>query len=108
MEYYIVSLKHTSVGDTALTFWRANGMGYTWDKETAGIYSEAEIRKYVSDDNIPVNKPDADGLWRPAVDFEDKFMAIENSKENLINLGLADKKNLMKERVCATCKMIFQ
>lgn len=37
IQYYIISLKHTSKGDTALTFWGEDGNGYTWHRDRAGV-----------------------------------------------------------------------
>lgn len=105
MEYYIVSLKHTSKGDSALTFWRANGMGYTYHKDSAGVYSEAELEGSVSADNVAVLKSKVDPFWRNAIDFDDKFIAVPNTPNVLHQLGLSDK--LMKPKKFKMCRMIF-
>ncbi len=49
-EYYIISLKHTSKGDTALTFWCANGSGYTWHRDRAGVYTAQELKGRTSEE----------------------------------------------------------
>jgi hypothetical protein len=104
-EYYIVSVKHTSKGDTALTFWGANGAGYTWDKKRAGIYLEDVVDKYTSDDNVKVLKEVADPLWLKAYDYGDIYTSIPNNPQVLHQLGLSDK--LMKPKKFASCRMRF-
>lgn len=105
MEYYIVSLKHTSKADTALTFWGANGSGYTWSKSRAGIYNEEEAKKCISDDNVMVAKEKVDPFWMNAVDFNDKYVSVPNNATVLHHLGLNNK--FMKPKRMATCKMTF-
>ena len=105
MEYYIVSLKHTSKGDTALTFWRNNGAGYTWHRNSAGIYTEEEANQHKTDDNIPVAKDKVDPFWANAVDFNDEYISIPNSAPVLQKLGLDF--SLMKPKKYASCRMVF-
>jgi hypothetical protein len=104
-EYYIVSLKHTSKGDTALTFWCANGNGYTWHKDRAGLYSEDIVSQYTSDDNVAVEKGLIDKFWMNAIDYNDKYVSVPNTKQVLFHLGLSDK--YMKPKRMAGCRMQF-
>ena len=107
MEYYIVSIKHTSKGDAALTLWGPNSSGYTWDKRRAGVYTEDQIKGFVGDElNIPVRKEDADKLWLPADDFGDKYTSLPNNTTTCALLGLSVKH--MKEKKYATCRMKFR
>lgn len=104
-EFYIVSLKHTSKGDTALTFWGANGSGYTWHKDRAGIYSKEEAEKCESSDNPKVPKENVDKFWIKATDFNDHYISVPNHPAVLFALGLSDKE--MKPKRFKTCKMVF-
>lgn len=104
-KYYIVSLKHTSKGDTALTFWCANGCGYTYHRDRAGLYSLDELKGSVSNDNVAVEKEKVDPFWMNAVDFEDRFIAVPNSPTVLHHLGLDNR--FMKPKKWKTCKMVF-
>lgn len=103
--FYIVSLKHTSKGDTALTFWGANGNGYTWHRDRAGLYTEEEVDKYTSTDNHKVEKELADKFWMNALDFNDKYISVPNSPTVLHHLGLDSK--YMKPKKFAGCRMVF-
>lgn len=105
MEYYIVSLKHTSKGDTALTFWGPNGSGYTWHRDRAGIYSEEEVEKCRSVDNIPVPTEKVDKWWMRALDFTDEYISVPNTPTVLHDLGLSSQ--LMKPKRSAGCRMTF-
>lgn len=51
---YVLSLKHTSPGDNALTFWGPNNRGYRLSLEDAGVYTEAEAKKIMDDSRYPV------------------------------------------------------
>jgi hypothetical protein len=104
-EYYIVSLKHTSKSDTALTFWGKDKCGYTWHKDRAGIYSEDEIKSSITFENVAVEKEIADKFWMNALDFGDKYISIPNNPTVLYHLGLSDKP--MKPKKFAGCRMIF-
>lgn len=104
-EYYIVSLKHTSKGDTALTFWCAHSRGYTWDKNRVGVYSEEELDNIVNHNNVAVPVEVADKLWMNAIDFNDEYISIPNNKEVQKELGLSTKE--MKETRFASCRMKF-
>lgn len=104
-EYYIVSLKHTSKGDTALTFWRTNGCGYAWHKKNVGIYSEEEANKCTSEDNVKVLKEDVEKFWMNALDFNDEYISVPNNKTVLFYLGLSEK--YMKPKKMASCRMVF-
>lgn len=105
-QYYIVSIKHTSKGDTALTLWGPNNAGYFWDKSMAGVYTEAQAAKFKGDENnIPVPMDAADSLFLPATDFGDKYTALPNNATTRTILGLSDR--LMKEKKYANCRMKF-
>lgn len=104
-QYYIVSLKHTSKGDTALTFWCANGAGYTYSKNRAGVYEENKLHQYTTEDNVAVEKEKVDKFWMNALDFDDKFVAVPNNSTVRYHLGLSDK--FMKPIKHKTCKMVF-
>lgn len=105
-QYYIVSIKHTSKSDTALTLWGANNAGYFWNKSMAGIYSEEEIKSFKGDhDNVPVSKEDADKLFLPAKDFGDLYISLPNDITVRTILGLTDKH--MKPAKYASCRMKF-
>lgn len=106
MEYYIISLKHTSIGDTALTLWRANAAGYTWDQKSAGTYTEDEIKPYAGDyQNIPVPKAIADNYFLSAKDFGDSYVALPNDITVRRALNLSERE--MKPKKYATCRMKF-
>lgn len=105
MEYYIVSIKHTSKGDTALTFWCANGNGYTWHRDRAGVYTEEEAKECISADNIMVEKEKVDPFWMNAIDYNDKYISVPNNPTVRHQLGLSDK--LMKPKKYAGCRMTF-
>lgn len=104
-QYYIISLKHTSKGDSALTFWGKNKCGYTWHKERAGVYSEEEAKTCISDDNVMVEKSEVDKFWMNAIDFNDKYISIPNNPTVLMVLGLDSKQ--MKPKKFASCRMAF-
>lgn len=104
-QYYIISLKHTSKGDTALTFWRANGGGYAWHRDGAGLYTEEEIKNKVTADNVAIEKEKVDPFWMNADDFGDKYIAVANTAAVRNALGITDK--LMKPKKWATCRMAF-
>jgi hypothetical protein len=104
-QYYIISLKHTSRGDKALTFWRSNGKGYAWHRDQCGLYAEDVVNEYTSDDNVAVLKETADKLWCDADDHGEKYIALPNTTANRKKLGISNK--LMKPARTATCRMIF-
>lgn len=104
-EYYIVSLKHTSKGDTALTFWGANRSGYTWNRDRVGLYSKEEALMIQTDDNVPVLKESIDQFWMNAKDFGDEYISCPNNKTVLQVCGLSEK--YMKAKKFYTCKMVF-
>ena len=103
--YYIISLKHTSKGDAALTFWGKNGSGYTYHKDRAGLYNEAEAISCESYDNVKVPQEKVDQFWMNAVDFEDKYIAVPNNPSVRYHFGLDAK--YMKPKKWASCRMVF-
>lgn len=104
-EYYIVSIKHTSKGDSALTFWCADGAGYTWHRDRAGLYDEQEAIKHEAVDNPKVLKELVDKFWMNALDFNDKYISVPNTPTVLHHLGISNK--LMKPKKWAGCRMNF-
>lgn len=104
-QYYIVSLKHTSKGDTALTFWCADGAGYTWHRDRAGLYDEVASNKSSSVENVKVLKELVDPFWMNALDFEDKYISVPNNPTVLHHLRLLNK--FMKPKKLAGCRMVF-
>lgn len=104
-QYYVISLKHTSKGDTALTFWCANGGGYTWHRDRAGLYTEEEAKKCISSDNVMVEKEKVDPFWMNAVDFSDRYISVANTLQVRHALGISDKE--MKPKKYAGCRMQF-
>lgn len=105
MEYYIISLKHTSKGDAALTFWRANGKGYTLDKDTTGIYTEEQIQQLVDAFNVAVPKDKVDPFWMRALDYNDEYISVPNQPTVHAHLGISS--HLMRPKKYAVCKMVF-
>lgn len=103
--YYIVSVRHTSKGDTALTFWSHNFSGYAWNKKNCGLYTEVEAKKCISDDNIMVPSDIVDKFWMNALDFKDEYVAVPNTPTVLFHLGISDK--MMKSKKYASCRMTF-
>lgn len=104
-QYYIISLKHTSKGDAALTFWGKCGSGYTWHRDRAGLYPEDKVDAYTSEDNIKVEKEKVDPFWMNAVDFGDRYVSVANTPGVRRELGISDR--LMKPKKYATCRMAF-
>lgn len=104
-QYYIISLKHTSKGDAALTFWGPNGGGYTWHRDRAGVYNEDVVDRYTSEDNVKVEKGNVDPFWMNAVDYGDKYISVANTPGVRRELGFSDR--LMKPKKYATCRMAF-
>lgn len=106
-QYYIVSIKHTSKADTALTLCGPNNAGYTWNKSRAGVYSEEDVLKeFTGDsDNVPVDKEKADKLFLPAKDFGDSYVSLPNDTTVRTILELSDKH--MKPAKYASCRMKF-
>ncbi len=103
--FYIVSLKHTSKGDTALTFWGPNGSGYTWHKARAGRYTKDQLTGSTSEDNVAVPVEAVDKLWKVGFDFNDPYKSVPNNKLTLGKLGLSDK--LLKPKKMASCRINF-
>lgn len=104
MEYYIVSTKHTSKADTALTLWGPNHAGYTYDQRRAGVYNEKEADIEAAGD-VFVEKEKADKLFLPAKDYGDAFVALPNDTTVRTILGIPTKN--MKPAKYKGCKMIF-
>lgn len=105
MEYYIISLKHTSKGDTALLFFGPNNRGYTYNRDSAGRYSYEDAKKYSSEDSPMVECEKVDPFWMNAVDFGDKFIAVANTPAVRKAIGISDR--LMKPKKYAGCRMAF-
>jgi hypothetical protein len=106
-KYYIVSTKHTSKADTALTLWGHNNAGYVYSKSRAGIYTEDQVKRFENDiENIPVDKEAADKLFLPADDYNDHFIALPNDTTVRTILNVSTKG--MKPAKYKTCKMLFR
>jgi hypothetical protein len=105
MEYYIISLRHTSKGDTALTFFGPNNSGYAWHRDRAGRYSYEDAVKFSSKDSPMVECNKVDPFWMNAVDYGDKYISVPNNAQVKHALGLNDK--LMKPKKFAGCRMQF-
>jgi hypothetical protein len=106
--FYLISLKHTSKADTALTFWGADGSGYCWGKDRAGVYDEEGVKKHCSSsmpDTVPIPKEEVDKWWREANDFQDRYTAVPNNQD--VQYALRLNVSLMKPKMYATCRMIF-
>ena len=104
--FYIVSLKHTSKADAALTLWGRDHSGYVWCQTRAGVYTQQEADKLRSDDNFPVEKEKADAYFMPGNDFADKFIALPNNVFVRKALGLTTAH--MKDAVYKSCKIQFE
>lgn len=105
MEYYVVSTRHTSKGDTALTLWGKNHSGYTYHKDRAGLYGDEDRAGIEASGDVFVKKEDADKLFLPAKDFNDEFIALPNDITVRTILGIPTKN--MKPVKYKSCKMIF-
>ena len=104
-KYYIVSLRHTSKGDTALTFWGHNSNGYRWNRSEVGVYSEEEIPKIQNHNNVAVEVEKVDKYWMNAKDFGDNYVSVPNNQTVLHDLGLDSAE--MKPKKFAGCRMVF-
>lgn len=103
-EYYIVSLKHTSRGDSAITLWRPDGNGYCWYQDWAGVYPTIESNRADSL-NVYVEKEIADPLFKQTTyDGENRMVLPNNSKVwDALNLN----PKLMKAKKYKSCYMSF-
>ncbi len=104
-QYYIISLKHTSKGDTALLFFGPNNCGYTYHRDRAGKYSHEDALKFSGTDAPMVECEIVDPFWMNAIDFGDKFIAVANTPAVRKAIGITDK--LMKPKKYAGCRMAF-
>lgn len=104
-QYYIISLKHTSKGDTALLFFGPNNSGYTHHRDRAGKYSYDDAVRFSGPDAPMVECEKVDPFWMNAVDFGDKFIAVPNTPQVRYALALSDKE--MKPKKYAGCRMQF-
>jgi hypothetical protein len=105
MQYYIISLKHTSKGDTALTFFGPNNCGYTWHRDRAGKYTYEDAVKFSGPDAPMVECAKVDPFWMNAVDYGDKYISVANTAQVRHALGISDKE--MKPKKYAGCRMEF-
>lgn len=104
--FYIISAKHTSIGDTALTLWGPNRSGYTWHKDRAGIYPELETQLICDEfENIAVDKEEADKFFLSGNDFGDKYISLPNNDTVRAALKVPFKR--MKLRRAASCRIKF-
>lgn len=104
-QYYIVSIKHTSKGDTALTLWAKNSAGYTYHRDRAGVYGEERRKEIEAAGDVFVKKEDADRLFLPAKYVDVEFISLPNDTTVRTILGIPTKN--MKPAKYKTCKMAF-
>ncbi|UAN64257.1 hypothetical protein [Serratia sp. JSRIV006] len=69
-EYFVISVGHTQRSSPYITLWAANNSGYRGRLETAGRYTESQIRKNLGYyncgcDNVAVPCDAAEPLSRP-------------------------------------------
>ena len=89
-KYYIVSIKHTSKGDSALTLWGHDSAGYTFYEPTAGIYTD-EDKEMANDVNVFVDKEIADKLWAKTM-YDGKLRhVLRNNEMTRLTLGIDNK-----------------
>ena len=89
-KYYIVSIKHTSKGDSALTLWCADSKGYTLYEPTAGIYTDAD-KVSANELNVFVDKEAADKLWAKTMYDRELRHVLRNNSITRIALGIDNK-----------------
>lgn len=105
MHYYIISLKHTSKGDSALTLWRLDGKGYCWYSDWAGRYLKEDTENRIDEQNVSVEVDTTNPLFeKTTYDGEERWV-LPNTKSVREKLGLDSK--LMKAKKYATCFMSF-
>jgi hypothetical protein len=104
-QYYIISCKHTSKGDTALLFFGPNNSGYTYQRDKAGRYNNEDAVKYSGPDCPMVECEKVDPFWMNAVDFGDTFISVPNTPVVRNAIGITDKE--MKPKKFAGCRMAF-
>lgn len=99
--FYIASLKWTHKKDDAITLWRANGAGYCWFQEWAGIYSEAKATCLTGNEtSFKVEIKSANHLFRIArYDGVDRIV-LPNTAEVRQALNLPLKKFGASHRSC--------
>lgn len=105
-QYYIISLKHTSIEDSALTLWRRGNKGYCWYKDWAGIYSEEEAESatnHTHPDNVCVPVEVADKLFVTVLYDGEQRLVLPNRDYVWAELNLEHR--LMKEAKYRTCYM---
>jgi hypothetical protein len=104
-QFYIVSTKHTSKADTALTLWGPNYGGYSWHKNRAGVYEEEDKEGTESEDAVFVDKEEADKLFMNGNDFGDQYISLPNDITVRTILGISDYH--MKPKKNASCRIKF-
>lgn len=104
---YLVSLRHTSVADSALTLWRHESRGYCWRQDWAGVYEtdDPEVMKHASDENVFVPKIQADELFRNTFYDEEQMKCLPNTF--IVQKALDLDPNKMKSPKYRTCHMSF-
>lgn len=88
--YYIISLKHTTKHDKFITLWRADNKGYTYYKDSAGIYEDYERGYHDGDSAMPIEVEKLEGLF---VQMQDDGLVLLNCKQIWDVLGLKATKN---------------
>lgn len=89
--YYIASLKWTHKKDDAITLWRANGAGYCWFQEWAGVYGEEKAKELDGQDSsVMIETKEADKLMRVARYEGKDRIVLPNTPEvrQVLNLPL--------------------
>ena len=104
-QYYIISLKHTSRADSAITLWRKNSGGYCWYQDWAGLYNDSDRPGRSDGENVFVEKDIADKLFKMTVYGGEVRMVLPNAVNVWNELELSPK--VMKAKKYATCFMSF-
>jgi hypothetical protein len=106
-KYYIVSIKHTSKGDNAITLWRADSSGYCFRKDWAGLYTKSQIGfiDMRETENVAILASSADKLFASALYDGQDIECLENSESvrEAFNLNY-DK---MKQKRMATINVSY-
>ena len=108
MQYYIVSLKHTSKADTAITLWKSASAGYCWYQEWAGLYTHQEQMKHSPNDqhDVFIEKDLLESYLTEVMYEGGIWNVLPNTPEvrKALNLNY----NLMKPKRNKTCNIIIK